>query len=189
MSKRIKAMELAALRQNLGGTRNYVFLTAEQVDAQSEYNFRLALRKKKIRLTQVKNSLARVALREMGITVADKVWQKPTMMAYGAESVKELAQTVDETLKDLVKKKATLKDKVVIKTAVADGQEVTFKEALEMPTRQEVIASLVGMILGPGSALAACLTGPAGAVASQIEKISEKTEEASEPTPERVAPT
>jgi large subunit ribosomal protein L10 len=188
MSKRIKLMELDTLRQTFAGTRNFVFLTAEQIDAQSDYTFRLNLRKKKIRLQMVKNSLARKALGEMGVTVGPKVWEKPTLLAWGGESVKELATTIDETIKDLVKKKAALKDKVVVKTAVAEGQEVTFKQALEMPTRQEIIASIVGMILGPGSAIAGCLTGPAAQVASQIATIGDR-KEGEEATPERVAPT
>lgn len=189
MSKRIKSMELETLRRTFGDTRNFVFLTSVQVDAQSDYNFRLALRKKKIRLQMVKNSLARKALGEMNITVGAKVWEQPTLLAWGGESVKELAKTIDETIKDLVKKKAALKDKVVVKTAVAEGAEVTFQQALEMPTRTEVIGSIVAMILGPGSAIAGCLTGPAAQVASQIVTVSEKKEgETAEPTPERVAP-
>ena len=46
--------------------------------------------------------------------------------------------------------------------------------ALKMPTREEAIAQIVGMILGPASAIAGCLTGPISQVASQIQKIGEK---------------
>ena len=55
---------------------------------------------------------------------------------------------------------------------------MTFKQAITMPTRQEVISQIVGMILSPGSQIAGCLVGIGSQVASQIEKISEKTEEA-----------
>jgi hypothetical protein len=51
-----------------------------------------------------------------------------------------------------------------------------------MPTREEAIAGIVAMILGPGSAIAGCLTGPAAQVASQIKTISEK-EPAAEAAP------
>ena len=77
---------------------------------------------------------------------------------------------------DLEDAYAKLKDTVQFKGAVCEGQEVPFDLALKMPTRQEAIAQIIGAILGPGAAIAGCLTGPASQVASQIQKISEKTE-------------
>ncbi len=70
------------------------------------------------------------------------------------------------------------KDKVAVKGAIADGQLVSFELALKMPTREEAIGQILGAILGPGSAIAGCLTGPIAQVASQIQTISEKKEEA-----------
>jgi hypothetical protein len=43
-----------------------------------------------------------------------------------------------------------------------------------MPTRLEAIGEVVGMILGPGSAIAGCLQGPGGQIASQIETKSKE---------------
>jgi large subunit ribosomal protein L10 len=57
---------------------------------------------------------------------------------------------------------------------MVEGEPITYEQALDMPTREEAIAQLVGMILSPGGQLAGCLMGPGGQVASQIEKLSEK---------------
>lgn len=189
MSKQIKQMEMAALKKTFSGIRNLVFLTATKVGALQDYNIRKTLRGQKVRLTMVKNTLARKVLNEeFGKTDDDgflkSVWAGPTVVAYGTESVKELSQAVDRIIKDTEKKNPKLKDQIKVKAAVADGQEVPFATALTMPTRLEAIGEIVGMILGPGSAIAGLLTGPAGQIASQIEKLGEPKEgEAAEAAP------
>ena len=73
------------------------------------------------------------------------------------------------------------------KGAMAEGQEVTFKQALAMPTRAEAIGRVLSLALSPAQRVASQIVGPAGRVAAQIKTLSEKTE-AAEPAPE-AAPT
>jgi hypothetical protein len=54
-----------------------------------------------------------------------------------------------------------------------------------MPTRAEAIGQILSMILGPGAAIAGCLVGPGGQVASQIET---KTKEEGPPAEGAAAP-
>jgi len=133
---------------------------------------RLDLRKKNIRMQMVKNSLARRVFSNMGITLSD-VWSGPTTIAWGGSSVAELSRTLETAFKG-----DKVKDKIKVKTAVAEGQEVPFATALTMPTRQEAIAAVLSAILGPAGSLASQLTGPASQVASQIKTISERPAEA-----------
>ena len=122
------------------------------------------LRKKNIRLRQVKNSLARRVFGEIGINLPKEspYWAGNTVMAWGAGSLAELSRELDGQLKDMVKKNAKLKDSVKVKGAIVEGQIVAFEQALKMPTRQEAIASIIGMILGPASQIASQLTAVAG---------------------------
>jgi hypothetical protein len=60
---------------------------------------------------------------------------------------------------------------------VVEGQQITFQQALEMPTREEAIGQIIGMVVGVGSAIAGLLTGPVSQVASQIQTIAEKKPE------------
>jgi hypothetical protein len=46
-----------------------------------------------------------------------------------------------------------------------------------MPTKQEAIARVIGMALGPAARLVAALQGPAAGVAGQVKTVSEKKEE------------
>jgi large subunit ribosomal protein L10 len=172
MSKKIKQMEIDALAKTFQGVRDLVVLTVTGVDSQADNKMRLDLRKKNIRMQMVKNSMARKVFTDMGIKLA-KCWEGPTTVVWGANSVAELSRTLDETLK----KGDKFKDKIKVKTAVADGEEVTFAEALVRPTREQAIADVLSAILGPAATLLSQLGGPGGQIASQIQTISEKKPE------------
>jgi large subunit ribosomal protein L10 len=179
MSKAIKQLQMDALKQTFGGVQDFVVLSISGLTAQQENGLRAALRKKKIRLLQVKNSLARIALGEAGIKLDKEspYWVGTTTFAWGGASVAELSRGIDEQLKN-PKTAPIYKDKVKVKGALAEGQPLGFEEAKTRPTREEALSAILSAILGPASQIAGCLSGPAGQVASQIKTISEKKEEA-----------
>lgn len=168
MSKAIKQLQMDAMKKTFGGVKSLVVLSQTKLAATAENQMRLSLRKKNVLLHQVKNSLARRVFEEMGIPIKD-VWGGSTVFAWGPESVKELGRTLEATFNEMGKKDPKFKEKVTVKAAVADGTQVTFEQALKMPTRLEAIGEVVGMILGPGGQLAAILQGPGGQLASQVE--------------------
>ena len=173
MSKQVKQMQMDVLAQTFRGVKDMVFLSVQGVDATTDNKVRLGLRKKNISLMMVKNSLLRRVFSDAGIDPGEATWAGPTVIAWGAESVKDLSREVEAALL----KDARFKDKVKVKTALAEGQPVPFAQALTMPTRKEAIGEIVAMILGPASSIAAALTGPAAQVASQIQRIAEKKSE------------
>jgi large subunit ribosomal protein L10 len=192
MSKAIKQMQMSSLQDTFKEVRDLVVLSVKGLDCHADHALRAALRKKSIRLQVVKNSLTRKVFGEMGMAAgADSpYWTGPTTLAWGAPgiSIAEVSRAVEAELKN-AKTAASYKDKVAIKGAIAEGQPVGFDVALKMPTRLEAIAQIVGMIIGPGSAIAGCLTGPAAQIASQIQTISEKKEEpAADAAPAEAAP-
>ncbi|MHB1422458.1 MAG: 50S ribosomal protein L10 [Gemmataceae bacterium] len=178
MSKVIKQMEMDALKSAFQDVRDAVVLSMKGLNCHLEGSLRATLRKKNIRLKMVKNSLTRRVFDELGIHISadSPMWTGPTTLAWGGNSIAELSRAINEELKKS-KNAAAYKETVNVKGALADGQVIGFDLALTMPTREEAIAQIVGMILGPGSAIAGCLTGPISQVASQIQTISEKTEE------------
>ena len=180
MSKQIKQMEMTALVNTFRDIRDLVALNVTGLDSRVDNQIRLALRKKNIRLQVVKNSLARRVLGEMGIT-AEKFWEGPTTLAWGAGSLAELSRELDEVRK---KNEKFIKPK----GAVADGQAVTFDQALKMPTKAEAIGRVVMLALAPASRLLGQITGPASQVASQIKTLSEKGEGEGEKPAEAAAP-
>jgi large subunit ribosomal protein L10 len=177
MSKLVKQMELDSLSKTFQGVRDMVMLTADKIGSQLDFNFRKTLREKKVRLQMVKNSLARKVFEANGVKLDDKVWTGTTIVAWGADSIKDLSKAVDALIKDVVKKNPKDDNKYKIKTAIADGQPIPMASAMTMPTRLEAIGEIIGMILGPASEIVSALTGPAAQVASQIATIADKKEE------------
>ena len=189
MSKIVKSMEYAALEKTFKGVRDLILITPTKVDSTLDFNFRKNLRDKKITVKMVKNSLTRKIFEAQGVKIDAKNWSGTTLVAWGADSIKELSKAVDGLIKEIEKKDPKAKEKLVVKAAVADGQSVSLEMALKMPTRLEAIGEILGMILGPASSIAGALTGPASQVASQIATIADrKPEEAAAPAPAPEAP-
>jgi large subunit ribosomal protein L10 len=172
MSKQIKQMEMAALEQTFREVRDMVLMSVSGVNSQQDNTLRLGLRKKSIRMQMVKNSLARRVFGQMGMQLS-QCWEGATTVAWGSTSLAELSQELDRLFKN--------NNKVKFKSAVADGQEVTFAQALKMPTRPEAIGRVVMLALAPAGRLLSQIRGPASLVAGQIKSISEKKEEAAAP--------
>jgi large subunit ribosomal protein L10 len=175
MSKPIKQMEMDALKEAFRDVRDLLVLSIQKLNGNDETALRATLRKKDIRLRTIKNSLTRKVFGELGIGAPASTWEGPTTLAYGANGIAELARALDAELKG-PKTAARYRERITVKGAVVEGEAITYEQALEMPTREEAIAQIVGMILGPGGQLAGCLAGPGGQVASQIEKLSEGAE-------------
>src|SRR5260370_35787275 len=97
MSKVIKQMEMDSLKATFQGVRDLVVLSANKFDCHADHVVRTTLRKKKIRLQVVKNSLTRRVFNEFGMKGAD-FWQGSTMLAWGGSSLAELSKEI-ETLR------------------------------------------------------------------------------------------
>ena len=175
MSKIIKQMEMTTLENTFKGVRDLVALKIVGLGGTATTTFRAAMRKKKIRIHVVKNSLARKVFTDLGLNLKTEAtyWTGPTAFAFGGDSAAGLAKAIDGELKG-AKTAPIYKDKVIVKGGVAEGQETPFDVMLKMPTRAEAIGAIISALLGPGGAIAGCLIGPAAQVASQIKTISER---------------
>jgi large subunit ribosomal protein L10 len=168
MSKQVKEMQMGVMKNAFEKVRDFVVLNAGGVPAVSENQLRLTLRKQQVSLMMVKNSLARRVFGELGMKF-DKVWEGPTVLAWGKDSIAELSKTLDEHLK-----KDPFKEKLKVRTAIADGTPVTFEVAKTMPTRGELLSEILGLLLSPARQVAAQIAGPACQVAGQLQTLSEK---------------
>jgi ribosomal protein L10 len=167
MSKVIKQMEMDALGQTFKEVRDLVVLSASGVNAQGDNQMRLALRKKNIRLQVVKNSLMQRVFDNLGMKIkSDAYWAGNTLLAWGGSSLSELSRELESLLKK--------NEKIKIKGAISDGQEVSFKQALSMPTRAEAIGRVVSLALAPAARLISQILAPAARVAGQIKTLRER---------------
>lgn len=169
MSKYVKKLEADTLAQTFGDTRDFVLLNLTGVKAQDENAMRLALRKKNIRLHHVKNSLARRLFEAKGFKGVDSHFTGPTVVAWATTDDVAIA-TVSKEIDTFIQKNKAIKPKA----AVADGAAISFDDAKKMPTREEAIAQLLGLILGPARTLVGQLVGPGSQIAGQIKAHEEK---------------
>jgi ribosomal protein L10 len=169
MSKAIKQLQMDELKKTFGDVRDMVFLNVVGLGAIADNQLRLGLRKKGIRLQQVKNSLAQRVFTDLGLKVT-KGWEGSTTVAWGGTSIATLSKELEAALKKHDKQ-------IKVKTAVADGQEVAFDIALKMPTREGAIGQVIALALAAGSRLVGAILGPGGQIASQVKTLSEKKEE------------
>jgi large subunit ribosomal protein L10 len=184
MSKQIKQMEMDTLRNTFKDVRDLIVLSANKLNCQLDHQLRSSLRKKNIRLQVVKNSLARRVFDEIGLKISS-YWQGPTWLAWGGSSLAELSKELD----GFVRKN----DKILkVKGAVSEGEEISFKAALAMPTKAEAAGRVIGLALSPAGRLMAQILAPAGTIAGQVKTLSEKSPEpapAEAAAPEAAAPT
>jgi large subunit ribosomal protein L10 len=168
MSKIIKQLEMDSLSQTFKNVRDLVVLSGAGVNAQNDNQTRLRLRKKSIRLQVVKNSLTRRVFESMGMKVTSpEYWTGPTTLAWGGSSLSELSRELETLFKK--------NEKIKFKGAISDGQEVSFKQALAMPTRAEAIGRVIGLAMAPAARLLGQILGPGSHLAGQIKSVSERT--------------
>lgn len=169
MSKVVKRMLIDDLRTRLGESRDMLVLNTSKLTPDVDNRFRLTLQQKGIRLAAVKNSLARVALRESGVDNLGDLLTGPSVLAWGGEDVVQLS-------KELQKWSTDVKE-IEIKGGAIDGQILDTKGVEDLsksPGRTELLSKISGLLLSPASRLAGALLGPGGYLAGQAKALSEK---------------
>jgi len=169
MSKVVKRMMIDDLRQRLGESRDMLVLNTSKLTPNVDNRFRLTLREKGIRIATVKNSLARVVLREAGLGSLDDLLAGPSVLAWGGEDVVQLS-------KELQKWSTDVKE-IKIKGGAVDGQILDSKGVEDLsksPGRAELLSKISGLLLSPASRLAGALLGPGGYLSGQVKALSEK---------------
>jgi len=171
MSKTIKNLITQELQRRLAGVDECIVANMIGLDANSTVALRKQLREKDIRVTVVKNSLARRATEGTPLHLAFEGMDGPAAVLWGGEDfvtlVKEVAQL----------DKSEEFEQFKARGGVMDGEALTpekVREISKWPNRAEQLSIVSGQLLSPGAELQAQLIGPGGQLASQIESKSEE---------------
>lgn len=176
MSKTVKKMLIGEIRERIGDARDLLVVDSSKLDALTANRFRLALREKQISLLTVKNTLARRALNDAGVTALDPVLDGPSTIIWGGEDIVALSKEIARWAKEL--------EPLSIKGGAVEGTTLDaagIDQLSKSPSREELIGQIVGLILSPGAQLAGALLGPGGYLAGQIKELAEKEGGESEP--------
>ena len=165
MSKLIKGMLVDDLKGRLDGVGDLIVVSLGTLDAQKTTQLRQALRKKKIHLQLVKNSLARRATAGTPLAPAFEKAAGMLAIAWGGEDVVDLAKELDRL--------AGVKDfeGFECRGGALDGSRLApedVKKVAKWPTRMEQLSLLSGQISSLASTLAGQVLSAGGALAGQI---------------------
>ena len=172
MSKPVKTLIQQELSRRFDEVTSVAICGFTGLDSAATYAMRTRLAEKGIKVTVVKNSLAKAAFKGAGMETVSDLLEGPCAVAYGADSIVSVVRELLDVNKDL--------PAFTIKGAVLDGDvfagEDQVKALSKFPTRQEALGQLVGCILSAGSNISGALMGPAGQIAGILKTIEEKGE-------------
>ena len=173
MSKQVKDMITRDLSGRLKGLDGVAVINPRGIDANKNHGIRRRLREKGLRMTVVRNTLARRAVEGGKLQGFDKLLDGPCAVIYGEASIAAIArQLLDEKKAD-----AQLELRGVFFDGEAYVGEAGVETASKLPTREEAIGNLVAAMLGPGRKLAAALKGPGGTLGAMLKTIEDKAKD------------
>jgi large subunit ribosomal protein L10 len=183
MSKKVKNLIEKETANRLKGIDAVAVINPRGINAIKNNQIRRKLREKGLRMTVVKNTLAKRAVgADSKLKGFDTLLDGPSAVIYGQASISTIARMI------LEEKKAD--EKIELRGIFFDGEVYIGDKGVEqvskLPTREEALGQVVALILAPGQRLGGILKGQAGKVASLIKAIEEKAkakESAAPPAP------
>src|ERR1700722_4418588 len=182
MSKYVKNLITRELSDRFRDRDGVAVINPRGINAIKPNQIRGRLHAKGLQMTVVKNTLARRAVADGSkIKGFDKLLDGPSAVIYGKASIADVARFL------LAEKKTD--DKLELRGIFFDGEAYVgdkgIEQASKLPTREEAIGNLVGLVLAPGRNLAAAIKGPGGRIGGILKAIEEKGEGAAPaPVPE-----
>jgi len=172
MSKLVKDLITKELRARYGGLDNALWLEFSGLDGITTNQLRRALRARNIRLEVVKNSLFLRAVGDGPLRPLAQALRGPAAIVTGGDSLVDVARLLGEWLP----KAPGLK----LRGAVLDGEwldESRVAELPKMPTKADLQARVVALVLTPAGRLAAAINAGSANVAGCLKTLVERLEQ------------
>jgi large subunit ribosomal protein L10 len=172
MSKTIKTMIARDYAAKTQGINDAMVISIRGVKAIETTKLRRTLAKNKIKITVIRNSLARKSFKGTGLEGLNELLTGPSALCFGQASVVEAARELVAVIKDF--------PGIELKGAILDGTlfkgDAGVKELSKFPTRAEAIGQAVTLLVSPGRKLGAQIKGPGSTIAGIIKAIEDKLE-------------
>jgi large subunit ribosomal protein L10 len=163
---------IADLRRDFDRAQGVLFVDYTGLTVFEANAFRRKLQKSDIRYVVTKNTLLKKALEGRPYADSTKGLKgTPTGVIFGFEDPVTSAKVVFEFLKDCQHLK--------IKGGVTDAKSITPAEAetlSKLPSKAEILGTIVSLAKSPGAKLVGQIKGPAGKVLGAIEALAKKLE-------------
>lgn len=151
-----KAAVVEEMKEKLQSAQGAVFVGFSGLTVADVTKLRRKFREGGVEYKVIKNTLTRIAADELGYNALDEVLEGPT----GVATSKEDAVAPAKILKDFIKETKT--EAITVKAGIVDGQVIDAAgvDALaNLPSREELLAKLVGSMQAPISGFVNVLQG------------------------------
>jgi large subunit ribosomal protein L10 len=158
--------EIAA---DLKATNVYYFVDYRGLTFAEATELRARLAKADASLKVVKNTLAKIAAADAGVEGLTELLQGPTAIAYCYGDPVRVAKALQDFIRE--KKKAAIRGGKLERSLLnaADVEKLS-----TLPSREQLIAQIVGAIASPLNGLANVLTGPMRGLAVALAQVQEQ---------------
>jgi large subunit ribosomal protein L10 len=122
-----------------------------------------------------KNTLMRLALRESGMPTADEIDSGPNAYVFAYRDIAETAKA----LRDFARARGN--EALVIKGGIMGGKILSRDQVMaiaDLPSREVLLATLLGVMNGPIRSFVTVLSGPARGLVTALSQIKEQKEKA-----------
>jgi len=172
MSKPVKEMIISEYRKRFGDVQGGIVVEFRGLEATNNNRLRTSFRENGVRVTVLKNNLARKAFEGGPLEKLTKSLAGPSALIYGSGSVIDVAREV-------MKAALTMRE-LELKAAVLDGELFEGAAGVDrlskFPTRDEAIAKVVSIVLAPAGKVVATAKAPGSKILGIINEIKERLE-------------
>ena len=168
MSKPVKEMMIAALKQDYEGVDSACVVEVTGMDVPTTESLRSKLRAKSARLRVVRNSLARRAFAGGPLGRLGEVLEGPNALVTTNDSIIDVAKMLVAAAKEFKQLK--------LKHAVFEGDPSLFtvEQLSSMRSRIEILGEVAMLIASPGRKVAGCIASPQSKIAGCLKAIAER---------------
>ena len=179
MSKPVKEMMVAEYEKRFADVDSAVVIEIRGMDANDNNSFRGELAKNDIRVTIVKNSLARKAFNGGPLEELNQALVGPSALVTGSDSVVKVARELVRFAREF--------NSLALKAAILDGTYFDGADGVQrlsdFPTREEAQARIVALALAPYKNVLGAAAAPGSQILGIVKQIQEKLENGESITP------
>ena len=168
-SKEARIELSSVIKEKIQDAKSVVFVKFSGLTVAEDTELRREFRKKDVEYKVYKNTLIRKAFESLGITDFNDDLNGPTAVAFGADETGAAKVIVDAAKK--------YQDKVTVKSAFVDGARVDengVKVLAAMPSKEELIAKMLGSMQAPISNFVGVLSAMPRGLVVALNAIAEQ---------------
>jgi large subunit ribosomal protein L10 len=174
MSKPVKNLIVDSYKKRFEGLTGGVLIDVRGVKSNETNELRADLAKKQIKITIVKNSLAKKAFEGGEMAQLGDLLDGPSAMVYPVSEEASVVSVARELI-EAAKKIKTLEFRGALMEGIVFGPK-DIDALSKYPTKEEAQAKVVQILLSPAKNLAGAIVSPGKKIASILKTVQEKLE-------------